>query len=62
MWLPACSRVAESSSQMQTAETTIAGGCGAMALPQTGGAFLQTQTQNSQTIKSEYKQVACIKH
>lgn len=41
MWLPACRCVAESSSQRQTAVTSIVGGCGAMALPQTGSSFLQ---------------------
>lgn len=40
-WLPACRCVAESSSQRQTAVTSNVGGCGAMALPQTGSSFLQ---------------------
>jgi hypothetical protein len=65
MQLPACSCVAESISQMQTAETNTAGGCGTMAPPQTGRAFLQTQIQNNLTMKSvwlkdgTYKLGAC---
>jgi len=41
IWLPACSCVAESSSQRQTAVTHIVGACGAMVLPHTGSAFLK---------------------
>jgi hypothetical protein len=51
MWLPACSCVAESSSQRQTAVTNIVGDCGAMALPQTGSAFLQ---HNYRTVRLRY--------
>jgi hypothetical protein len=50
IWLPACSCVAESSSQRQTAVTHIVGGCGAMVLPHTGSAFLK-QLKNCHTMK-----------
>jgi len=45
LWLPACSCVAESSSQRQTAVTQTVGGCGTMVLPHTGSAFLKHNSQ-----------------